>query len=321
MAGELVEARFRVMGSDAHVAVEGDDAASCVEMAVARLERLERTWSRFLVDSEVSRANTAAGRWVPISDETVALVDRAQRAAVATGGRFDPTRLHDVIAAGYAGSFGPDGPAPAPPAELPAGPPVPVDGVELDRAGRRLRVRPGTGFDPGGIAKGFAADLVVVLLLDAGAAGACVNLGGDLRLGGRVDGDWVVDVEDPRRRAAGPIRRLSVAAGAVATSSRCRRRWRRSDGTFAHHLIDPRTGRPAETDVLTATVVAAEGWVAEALATALLVAGSRATDVAALVAGAGATGLLVTTSGVVELAGLDPFLPAPRPAGERTVPV
>ncbi|UDY37786.1 FAD:protein FMN transferase [Dermatobacter hominis] len=317
--GAVAEERFRVMGSDAHVAVAGADAAALLAMARARLDRLELTWSRFLPDSELSVANRSPGEWVPVSPETVELVDRSLRAQRATGGRFDPTRLGDVVAAGYRGTFGPDGPADGPsplgaPAEAAcaaAGCAAAGAAVELDRPGRRLRVRRGNGIDPGGIAKGFAADVVVEELLASGAPRACVNVGGDLRLGGRVEGDWLVDVEDPTAPLAAPICRLSIADGAVATSSRCRRRWRRPDGSEAHHLIDPSTGRPAATDVLTATVVAAEGWVAEALATAVFLAAGGPDgpeQAAAVLEGAGATGLVVTTDGVLAMPGLDRFV-------------
>ena len=313
MSGALmVDTRFRVMGSDAHVAVATSgsrlDGDALLEAAHARLVRLESIWSRFLPDSELSLANSRPGEWVELSPETVELVDRALRARTATGGLFDPTLLGEVAAAGYVASLdgsGRRGPVPVAPRDDASTAPV-----ELDRSGLRLRVRRGVGFDPGGIAKGFAADLIADELLHLGADGACVNVGGDLRVAGRVPGDWTIDVEDPRVPDGPPIRRLSIAEGAVATSSRLRRRWTRPDGTESHHLIDPRTGRPARSAVLTATVVAAEGWVAEAAATAAFLAHDPAdpSAVADVLADAGATGLLVTTSGVVELPGVDEFL-------------
>ena len=305
----MAEARFRVMGSDAHVVVTGEDDG-LVEMARARLEHLERIWSRFLPDSELSRANASAGTWTPISDETVLLVERALLARDRTGGLYDPTRLQDVLEAGYRRAFeglrhdDGGGPSRREPAR-PAGDASHV--VDLDVAGRALRVAEGAGFDPGGIGKGTAADLVVEELVTAGAAGACVNVGGDLRVAGvgPADGDWVVAVEDPRDPAGPPVVELVLADGAVATSSRCRRRWTGPDGTPAHHLIDPRTGRPAQTEVLAATVVAAEGWQAEALAKAAFLSGPS--GLAACLEPAGATGLLVTGREVVAAPGLDAF--------------
>ena len=80
-------------------------------------------------------------------------------------------------------------------------------------------------------------------------------------------GAWRIDIEDPRDLAPGaaPLTTVELTDGAVATSSRCKRRWTGPDGTDRHHLIDPRTGAPAATPTLQATVIAAEGWQAEVL--------------------------------------------------------
>jgi len=90
---------FRVMGTTAHVVVLGGGPG--VEQCRRRLGELERRWSRFLPDSELSRLNDAAGSGVQVSPQTAALVDRAVRAWRATSGRFDPTVLHALRAAGY----------------------------------------------------------------------------------------------------------------------------------------------------------------------------------------------------------------------------
>ena len=307
----VTEQRFRAMGSDVHVIVVGGPAG-LAEHARDRLRDLEGRWSRFIPASEVSVLNHRAGLWTEVSPETVALVERALVARERTDGLFDPTRLADVVRAGYASSFGEPGFG-NPPSDAEAEAVRGAGEVEVDRIGGRVRVAEGAGFDPGGIGKGFAADLVAAEVMDEGAGGVCVNVGGDLRVRGRGPdgGDWAVGIDDPRdddRSAAdgAPLMVLSLADGAVATSSRCRRRWTRPDGSPAHHLIDPRTGDPAETEVLAATVVAADGWQAEALAkTAFLL--SRPAFLARL-AEAGATGLVVTTDGVTRAPGLGRFV-------------
>jgi thiamine biosynthesis lipoprotein len=174
-----------------------------------------------------------------------------------------------------------------------------------------LRVAPGGGFDPGGIGKGLAADLVVAELMADGASGVCINVGGDLRVAGEgpEDGDWVIAVEDPRDPDGAPVAELVLASGAVATSSRCRRRWVDDDGRESHHLIDPRTGRPARTEVMSATVVAAEGWQAESLAKVAFLSGVE--HFGDRLAAFGATGLVVTADGVVDAPGLDDFRRSP----------
>ena len=152
-----------------------------------------------------------------------------------------------------------------------------------------MRLPFGVGFDPGGIGKGLAADLVAGELLAHGAAGACVNIGGDLRVTGEPPhgGAWRVAIDSPLTET--PLALVELAEGGVATSSRLKRRWQGHDGTTRHHLIDPLTGTSAHTIVLTASVVASDAWRAEVLAKAAFLAdGSRLSllehlDVAALV--------------------------------------
>jgi thiamine biosynthesis lipoprotein len=132
----------------------------------------------------------------------------------------------------------------------------------------------GVGFDPGGIGKGLAADLVVDELVAEGASGACVNVGGDLRAegAGPAGGGWVVTVEEPRSSAT--MASVALTSGAVATSTRTRRTFGRPQ-EGRHHLIDPATGRPARSGLVAATIVAGRAWQAEVLAKAAFVAGAR----------------------------------------------
>lgn len=106
----------------------------------------------------------------------------------------------------------------------------------------------------------------------AGATGTCVNLGGDLRVGGVAPGSthWIVAVDHPQRDES--MLTLTIVEGAVATSSTLRRSWT-VDGTRRHHLIDTTTGEPSQTDLVQATVVAAHAWVAEGFAKAALLRG------------------------------------------------
>lgn len=257
------------MGTAAHVVVVGGDEARLIDTARRRLEDLERRWSRFLPGSEVSRLNRRPERPVVVSPDTFTLVARSVDAWHATGGRFDPTVLPAMLAAGYDRDFAAvAGTATPPTASLPS---PGCGAIRLDPVVGAVWLPAGVGFDPGGIGKGLAADLVSAEILDAGAAGVLANVGGDLRVRGvPPHGDeWTVTVEDPAG-STNELARFGLAAGAVATSSRLRRRWRAGD-IDVHHLIDPTTGSAAETDVATVTVVAAEAWWAEALATALCV--------------------------------------------------
>jgi thiamine biosynthesis lipoprotein len=270
------------MGTWAHIVVV-DGRRGALDRARRRIEQLEARWSRFLPASEVSRLNRHRGRPVVVSADTATLVTRAMAGRRGTGGRFDPMVLGTLIDSGYDRSF-----------EL-LDRHVGVGPVALPR---------GAGFDPGGIGKGLAADLVVAELLADGATGACVNVGGDLRAEG--GGPWTVDVADPFDDRRPPIARLAFDAGGVATSSRLRRTWWR-DGAERHHLVDPASGRPARTGVAAVTVLTGDAWRAEVLAKAALLAGpDGALDV---LADARATGLFVDDEGTCHRSpDLDPFL-------------
>ena len=281
------ELRFSAMGSDAHVVVVGG-APTLADAARRRIEALEDRWSRFRASSEVSACNRLAGTPVVVSAETAALVARSIDAWRLTEGTFDPTVLGAVIRAGYDRTLDDVRAAPAPgESDLVLG----CAGIEV--RGNSVRLSAGTGFDPGGIGKGFAADLVVSELMAAGAEGACVGLGGDVCVAGAAaHGDtWTVAVDYPE--LAHPIALLGLRAGGVATSTTLRRNWELDDHVV-HHLIDPRTGRSSDSDVVFATVVAGQAWAAEALAKDLLVRGSlRVLDEAA----PGTVGLTVDRDG------------------------
>ncbi|HMG25742.1 MAG TPA: FAD:protein FMN transferase [Acidimicrobiia bacterium] len=259
------------MGTDAHVLVHGRDAAMLADTARDELDELERRWSRFLPDSEVSRLNAAGGAPRVVSPETSALVSRAVEGWEITHGRFDPTVLGDVVRAGYDQSF----------ERVPAVTAPGISdrrrgcaGIHVDEQVDVVRLPAGVGFDPGGIGKGYAADRVVGRLMSRGARGACVNVGGDIRVVGVApDGSsWVVDVVDPFTDC--PVDAVAVGAGGVATTSRTKRRWM-VDGRPAHHVIDPATGRPAARELASVTTIAAESWLAEVFAKGAFVAGMR----------------------------------------------
>jgi thiamine biosynthesis lipoprotein len=170
------------------------------------------------------------------------------------------------------------------------------EGVVVDTTASTVLLPPGVGFDPGGIGKGYAADLVVAEMLALGAAGACVSVGGDLRAEGEGIGGagWKVAVEHPMDED--PAALIALASGAVATSSSVRRAWG-PNGHRRHHLIDPSTGLPARTGVLSTTAIAAEAWRAEVLAKAAFVSG--VTGGLALLSSVGADGLVVDADGAV----------------------
>jgi thiamine biosynthesis lipoprotein len=168
------------MGSEVHILVVGGPVR-LLDVARELVDDLEEKWSRFRPTSEISRMNDRAGSSVSVSPETVGLVERALEGARLKNGWYDPTVLGAMLRAGYDRSF--ELLADAPPSNgsrLKFG----YQGIEVDPLRSTVTLPRGVGFDPGGIGKGYAADLLVSELLDQGAAGVCANLGGDLRVRG-----------------------------------------------------------------------------------------------------------------------------------------
>ncbi len=278
----MIERRlFRAMGTEIELLVDASGADDQLDDAEAVFHRLEEILTRFRPESELSRLNENGV--IEAGDDLLRLTELALEAREQTGGRFDPT-VHDaVVAAGYDRTFD----------ELPRdGGPVPTarcgGAVRVD--GRRIELDPGVRLDFGGIGKGYAADRAADVLA---AAGPClVNAGGDVAIRG---GAWPIGIETGRDTLT-----VELMGGALATSGRDRRRWRRG-GRELHHLIDPRSGAPADGDLLRATVVARDAVGAEVWAKALFLAGRAAA--AAEADDRGLPAVLVAADGRTELAG------------------
>jgi len=275
---------FRAMGSEIAIWLQQADEPAArreLQRAQALFAATERWMTRFDPASELSRLNARAGEWVEVSPALWSAVNRALDLAAVTGGLFDPTLLRAVTAAGYDASFdvawhAADRPMAAS-WRLDERDGAPVGrwwAVELDPARLAVRLPDGAGIDLGGIGKGLTARQVVEQL---SAWGPClVDAGGDLTAGDGPDGapGWPVAVAYPGAGPSGASPLNVWLAGATLATSGADYRWWTQGGARRHHLIDPRTGQPAASDVLTATVLAADAGGAEAWATALWVAGS-----------------------------------------------
>ncbi len=276
-----------------------------LDWAEAEIERLEQLWSRFRPDSDVARLNASAGAGpVAVAPETVSALGRAVELWWLTGGLFDPTILPALEAHGYDRTFramagrsiaGPDpeavGPAPG------------SAGIVIDRARNTASLPAGVRVDLGGVGKGLTADHVAAELVRRGAIGACVSMGGDLRVAGQGpdDGRWVIDVEDPFDESARLVS-CPLDGDALVTSTRLFRQWHCGAGV-AHHLIDPRRGTPADPNVAAVVVRASEAWWAEGLAKAALIAGLD--DGPALLAHHGVTAWMIDADRGVHVVGRD----------------
>lgn len=238
MSHELVSRHFDALGSTCELHMVGGSQAT-LERCEQQIRLAEGRFTRFLRDSELSQLNANQGRYTPVSPEMFAMLEAALWAYDESEGLVNVAVLPALMAAGYDRSFSlglnqPASVTPVQPAPLP-------DVLRLDAPTRSVAVAPGVALDLGGIAKGFLAEQLIDELGD----NAVCNLGGDLRVrGSGPQGDgWHIGLCD---RSV-----VALTEGGIATSGVTRRRW----GQGMHHLIDPRTGLPARTDLLEVSVV------------------------------------------------------------------
>jgi FAD:protein FMN transferase len=280
------------MGAEAHVVVVGDPRL--LTSARARIEELEGRWSRFIPTSEISFLNSHRGAPHHVSPDTFRLVSRAIKGWRDTRGRFDPTILGDLIREGY------DRPFQAMVIDPASGISVlrrNAGGIRIDAEAQTVELPPDAGFDPGGVGKGLGADMVVEELLNAGADGACVNLGGDLRVEGvgPDHGRWLISIDHPTDPK--PAALVALTAGGVATSTSLKRAWTVGRRRH-HHLIDPETGRSLQSPAVAVTAFARDAGSAEIATKHALLADAGA-ELAALEE-LGCDGLIVTDDGAIE---------------------
>ncbi len=243
------------------------DAANLQRQCEAKLAQIDAEMSPYRPDSDLIRFNRApVDAFVALPELTMQVVRHALAIAQLSGGAFDPTLLGAVNLWGF---------GPQPVAEgLP-----PVAAIAALRPGGWRDLMPlregmtqpgGVQLDLNAIAKGFAVDELSALCRAAGADAALVEIGGELKgYGTHPDGlPWWVEIEDTQPRTV-----IALCDWAVATSGDARRAFVHDGRTYSH-TIDAMTQSPAETDILSATVLDDACWRADALATALMVMGS-----------------------------------------------
>jgi thiamine biosynthesis lipoprotein len=264
----MYRVRFGAMGTTVSVLLPERQADAGSAAVRDLFVRWEGALSRFLPESELASLNRHAGEPVAVSPLLYEVIVTALKAAQATDGLYDPTLLRQLMVLGYDRSF-----ATLPP-QVPAAAELPGPGggwrrIAIDHSHRRVTLPAGVGLDLGGIAKGMAVDAAVSCLRTLGADAALVNAGGDLAVHGCLPGGtaWPVMVEG---RAAPQV--VFLQRGALASSGIARRHWQQGQ-QGRHHLLDPRTGLPAQSDLSAVTVVAARCVQAEVVATAAFVLG------------------------------------------------
>jgi thiamine biosynthesis lipoprotein len=265
------------MGCSVDIVVVGGPLG-LLDLARSSIDHLERRWSRFLPDSDISRLNHAAGSPVHTDPATVVLLEAMLDGWRATSGLFDPTLLAPLVSLGYGASWH----DPAVVTSLPEGALLrgDLEALVVDPAQNIVTAPKGMCLDAGGIGKGLAADLVVGALIDAGAHGASVSIGGDVAVRGLApqSGPWLIGISDPMIPADTDVEvgQLVMLEGGVATSGTLRRRWQGAEGQSLHHLLDPSTGRPTHhgRQLVAATVIAGSAAWAEVWTKAVMVRGT-----------------------------------------------
>ena len=266
---------FRAMNTDVLVAAQGSLAEMECKPPRDYIDAGERRFSRFQQASELSQLNRSAGKWFKTSPEMLNVLQKARKFFDLTNGLFDPSVLPDLIHVGYARSMDEIRAQDSIVSFVASDRKSKADfrEIELDLNSSRVCLPKNMQLDFGGIAKGWIVDNAVTLLSHHSDACA-VNAGGDMRFIGHspIGLGWPVELEDPRDPSQS-IARLTVNHGAVATSSVTKRTWKQGEA-IRHHLIDPRTGEPAQSDWLCATIIADDTVTAEVYAKALLIGGS-----------------------------------------------
>jgi len=264
---------FRAMGCDMFAAVEAESEHTLLSKVPAWFEEWEQTLSRFRNDSELTRFNQTHEKPMSVSKTFWDVFNAAKKAEQMTDGLVTSTLLDAIISAGYDRSFDLL-PLQTTAVAAPAQPTShTLTALHINEAAYEITLPYGMSLDFGGVAKGWSAYQAMQRLKADGPA--LVDAAGDIAISGpRTDGaPWTIGVADPFHPDEN-IEILCVNKGGVATSGKDRRRWLQN-GVLRHHIINPLTGQPAETDLLTVTVIAPDVMQAEAAAKAVFIMGSQ----------------------------------------------
>jgi thiamine biosynthesis lipoprotein ApbE len=301
-------ADWRALGTQVRVVVtDAGQIAEARRMLEADLADVDLACSRFRADSEICALRGGRAQQVsPLLAEAIAV---ALRAADLTDGDVDPTVGAAMSAIGYDRDFE---------AIAPTGPKITVKQVpgwrEVRLEGRVLTMPEGVSLDLGATAKAWAADRSAARIAHHVGCGVLVSLGGDIAVAGPPpEAGWRIRVQDvtgsPDDPPEGPYALIAIRDGGLATSSTAARRWQRG-GDVLHHILDPRTGLPAEPVWRTVSVAAGTCADANAASTAAVIRGRSALG---WLAALGLPSRLVDATGVVLTVAGWPADNAPEP--------
>ncbi|MCP4359441.1 MAG: FAD:protein FMN transferase [Chloroflexi bacterium] len=279
MTDQIHTHNFYAMGCHMAVWLEHEETNTAVS-AFQEVETLfataEKRMTRFSANSELSQLNGQTGQWVCVSSNLWMIIQCAAQMAAETEGLFDPTMLNALEALGYAHTFD----------EIRDTTAVSTQNnnengrfqdIQFDETHRAIKLPTGVRLDLGGIGKGHTAQQAIAYL---NTLGPClIDAGGDLTAGIAPQHypGWPVGIAAPwsAEMERENLLRLWLSESSLATSGIDYRCWTQN-GRLQHHIIDPRTSQPADTDILTVSVLAEDAYIAETWATAALVAGMQA---------------------------------------------
>ncbi|WP_455055504.1 FAD:protein FMN transferase [Merdimonas faecis] len=268
LEGQQEQVNFFGMDTYMTITAYGEDAGEAVEEAQARILELEKEWSVTDESSQIYQANHSGGSPVTLSDDTRDVVSFALEMAEKTGGALEPTIYPVLEAWGFTTD---ENRIPAPDEIQTLLEHVGYEQVSL--SGNELTLPEGVELDLGAVGKGYAGDAAAEVIKEQGVTSALLDLGGNIQaVGKRPDGTgWRIGIRNPF--GDGQMGMLLASDCAVVTSGSYERYFVGEDGKEYTHIIDPETGYPVDNGLVSVSIIAEEGKVADALSTSMFVKG------------------------------------------------
>lgn len=261
-----------LMGTVVQMKVYGSNAQEIINNSFARLKEIENEMSTTIVSSEISKINSHSGENVKVNADTYRVIKKAVKYAALTNGRFDPS-VGPLVKLWGIGTE--DARVPAQDEIKEVLKLVNYQWVVLDDEQMTVRLeKQGMSLDLGAIAKGYAADELRKIVKSFRVDSAYVNLGGNvLVIGGKPDGtSWKVGIQDPRHNRGNVMASIDVRDKTLVTSGNYERYFEK-DGVIYHHILDPNTGYPADSGLLSCTIITNDSFDADALSTSVFILG------------------------------------------------
>lgn len=261
-----------LMGTVVQMRVYGSNAQEIIDNSFARLREIENEMSTNIVSSEISRINTHPGEDIKVNADTYRVIKKAVEYANLTNGKFNPA-IGPLVKLWGIGTE--NARVPAEDEIKEALKLVNYQWIDLDDEQMTVMLeKQGMSLDLGAIAKGYAADEVRRIVKDSRVVSAYVNLGGNvLVIGEKPDGTpWKVGIQDPRHNRGNVMASIDVRDKTLVTSGNYERYFEK-DGVIYHHILDPDTGYPADSGLLSCTIITTDSFDADALSTSIFILG------------------------------------------------